>query len=94
MNIDYLIEVSYVLDIDLNDSSSESVNFYLPFIEKIREMGANFVITFDGGREDSLNKYNVLAFGGFLGEDVIATDCSSLQEGISLILSRCFEKII
>ena len=93
MSIEYLIEVSYLLDIELNDYSPESFDFYLPFIEKIRELGANFVITFDGGREKSINKYNVLAFGGFLGDDAIATDCSSLPDGVLMILKKCFERV-
>lgn len=54
---------------------------FLPFIERIKEEKATFLVKFDGLRDEE--QYTVVISGGNLGEDFIRIDAQTLEDALA-----------
>jgi hypothetical protein len=69
------------------------IDAVLPLIKKIREDGSIFIVKFDGERaqKGESDPYSVAIFGEHLGDVLIGTDASSLEEGLTYAIGKYAE---
>lgn len=72
----------------------DSIDYFLPFIEKMKNEGAVVVIKFDGERTkiDDSGSYTVLVSGQVLNGDFIRTDSDSLKSALVYVIGNYGEK--
>lgn len=84
--LDKLIELAIHLDIALDYAPAE-LDYFRPFLDRMADEGAVFVMKFDGRRPGNLpQRYAVLVSGGPLANDYLRRDSHSLEEALSHVV--------